>query len=384
MCYNLCMLIKPIIFTTTRPQNGSYWFEEAFPRIYNTVTKAKSLFIDGFVIESWKAPTKVPTTTYQKWSSTGDQLREYTRFTWEWFAETFTSVARANNDYNAVILHVTPYYKNRWGIKGMNGVYRNDTDDYIEIFVVADTVDEFWRVVCHELGHFVERNRNGDNTNTPTEGCGNVYDSEVHKSDYCDDDLDAFFERQDMTAYDNRLRDRISRAQLKISIYQTIMRLLGILKARPIYPIDKFLFLNRVTQGFGLKAPVYRSGIHNGTDFGVPAGTPVRAPHDGEVYQVYSYHQSMGNALYFKFELDGEVFFMRCLHLMRPPTKGVFKKGDVIGFTGNTGFSTGPHLHLEIARKHIDNSILLSESTVRQWMVDPFKFFRLKVDDIIV
>ncbi|MBT1443157.1 peptidoglycan DD-metalloendopeptidase family protein [Shewanella sp. JM162201] len=110
-------------------------------------------------------------------------------------------------------------------------------------------------------------------------------------------------------------------------------------------PLEKQM---RLTSHFNShrKHPVTgRVAPHNGTDFGVPIGTKVVAPGDGVVTMVTD-HQFAGKYVVIE---HGNKFKTRYLHL----SKSLVKKGDrvsrgqVIALSGNTGRSTGPHLHYE-------------------------------------
>ncbi len=85
---------------------------------------------------------------------------------------------------------------------------------------------------------------------------------------------------------------------------------------------------------------------HYGTDFATPTGTHVRAPADGRVVRS-QWHAFAGNYI----AIDhGQGFETRYLHLSRIQVKRGedVKRGQLIGQTGNTGRSTGPHLHYEL------------------------------------
>jgi|TARA_R110002167_G_scaffold242290_3_gene447845 murein DD-endopeptidase len=84
---------------------------------------------------------------------------------------------------------------------------------------------------------------------------------------------------------------------------------------------------------------------HNGTDFATPIGTQVVAPGDGVVTLVTK-HAFAGN--YIVIDHDNKVR-TRYLHLSRFLVKRGQRvtRGQVIGLSGNTGASTGPHLHYE-------------------------------------
>lgn len=85
---------------------------------------------------------------------------------------------------------------------------------------------------------------------------------------------------------------------------------------------------------------------HNGIDFAVSTGTPVYAVADGEV-TVAQYSSSAGNYITIK---HNSQYITRYLHnskMLVKPGETV-KKGQKIALSGNTGRSTGPHLHYEI------------------------------------
>ncbi|MBA4501865.1 peptidoglycan DD-metalloendopeptidase family protein [Marinobacterium sp. 3-1745] len=85
---------------------------------------------------------------------------------------------------------------------------------------------------------------------------------------------------------------------------------------------------------------------HNGTDFATPIGTPVLATGDGVVTRVTK-HPYAG--LYIVIE-HGEKYKTRFLHLSKAlVTKGqTVSRGQKIALSGNSGRSTGPHLHYEL------------------------------------
>ncbi len=84
---------------------------------------------------------------------------------------------------------------------------------------------------------------------------------------------------------------------------------------------------------------------HNGTDFAVPTGTKVYSIGDGVVERV-GYHAAAGNYVVIKL---GRKYTTRFLHLSKIYVhKGQHvKMGELVAKSGNTGRSTGPHLHYE-------------------------------------
>lgn len=108
----------------------------------------------------------------------------------------------------------------------------------------------------------------------------------------------------------------------------------------------------RLTSSFGMRNhPVLGyTRMHAGVDFGAPVGTPILAAGDGIVTRV-GWMGGYGNVVDIS---HGDVYSTRYAHISRF-SSGLsvgdrVRQGDVIAFVGNTGRSTGPHLHYEIRR----------------------------------
>jgi murein DD-endopeptidase MepM/ murein hydrolase activator NlpD len=106
----------------------------------------------------------------------------------------------------------------------------------------------------------------------------------------------------------------------------------------------------RVTSGFGRRFhPILGySRMHNGIDFGAASGTPIRAVTDGLV-AFAGRSGGYGNQIRLN---HGANFGSSYSHLSRfaiRPGDRVLQ-GEVIGYVGTTGLSTGPHLHFEVYR----------------------------------
>ncbi|MGE5718285.1 MAG: peptidoglycan DD-metalloendopeptidase family protein [Nocardioidaceae bacterium] len=113
------------------------------------------------------------------------------------------------------------------------------------------------------------------------------------------------------------------------------------------YPVDTY-----ITSSYGMRLhPVYhRWTLHDGTDFGAPCGTPIRAAASGEVIAVY-YNAGYGNRVIMDNGYHRGVGLGTAYnHLSSYSTyEGQkVKRGDVIGYVGNTGYSTGCHLHFMV------------------------------------
>lgn len=89
---------------------------------------------------------------------------------------------------------------------------------------------------------------------------------------------------------------------------------------------------------------------HNGVDFAVSRGTPVLSVGNGEVV-IAKYSGSAGNYIAIRHGRQYMTTYMHLDKILVKPGQQV-KQGDKIGLSGNTGRSTGPHLHFEL---HINN-----------------------------
>jgi murein DD-endopeptidase MepM/ murein hydrolase activator NlpD len=108
----------------------------------------------------------------------------------------------------------------------------------------------------------------------------------------------------------------------------------------------------RVTSAFGMRFhPVLRYWkLHDGTDFGAGCGTPIRAPRAGRVAERY-YNAGYGNRLMIDHGYIGRRYVTTGYnHASRYVVRVGQRvhKGQVIGYVGSTGFSTGCHLHLMV------------------------------------
>ncbi len=109
----------------------------------------------------------------------------------------------------------------------------------------------------------------------------------------------------------------------------------------------------KVSSGFNphrLNPVTGRVMSHNGTDFSVHVGTPVQAPADAVVVKA-TRHPDMGIYLVLRHSGRYSTVYMHLSKAMVKPGQKI-KMGQVIALSGNTGRSTGPHLHYEF---HVNN-----------------------------
>ena len=110
------------------------------------------------------------------------------------------------------------------------------------------------------------------------------------------------------------------------------------------YPLDNAY--TRISSGFGYRTIFGASQFHNGVDLPAPEGTPIYAPYSGTVKGNY-YNGLGGNQL----TLDSGAVIFGFAHLQNKspyPVGSNIQKGQLIGYVGNTGRSTGAHLHFTV------------------------------------
>ena len=105
-----------------------------------------------------------------------------------------------------------------------------------------------------------------------------------------------------------------------------------------------------ITSKFGYRVhpTLGRREMHRGTDLKAPIGTPIYATADGIVeYAGFHEKSGYGNLIILQHNYGFKTYFG---HLNKVVIKyGSFiKKGELIGYSGNTGMSNGPHLHYEV------------------------------------
>ncbi len=107
--------------------------------------------------------------------------------------------------------------------------------------------------------------------------------------------------------------------------------------------------LSRLASGFGYRIdPVYKTvKMHAGLDFAAPQGTPIYATADGTVRLSGNVGNGYGNHVIVNHGFSYETLYG---HMVRTKVRAGqrVKRGEVLGWVGNTGKSTGPHLHYEV------------------------------------
>lgn len=114
---------------------------------------------------------------------------------------------------------------------------------------------------------------------------------------------------------------------------------------------DKFMMpaTGRLSQGYGPASGQFGYTFHNGLDIAANVGTPIYAAAAGTVTDVKS-GGPYGKHVFIEHEIDGEKWttVYAHMHKIEVKTGQTLLQGEGIGQIGNTGNSSGPHLHFEV------------------------------------
>ena len=146
-------------------------------------------------------------------------------------------------------------------------------------------------------------------------------------------------------AFEKELRDYES--QLKFILDPSKLPSGGVLS----WPVEKVY----ITQFFGKTEAgkrLYANGTHNGVDFRASVGTPIMAMADGTVKGTGNTDLTCVGASFGKFVFiqynNGLSSTFGHLSLIKVSEGQKIKRGEIVGYSGNTGYSTGPHLHVSL------------------------------------
>lgn len=109
--------------------------------------------------------------------------------------------------------------------------------------------------------------------------------------------------------------------------------------------------LDHIASGFGYRIdPIYKTPkLHTGLDFAAAMGTPIYATADGTVAFCGYDDGGYGNHVIINHGYGYETLYGHMVRIKAQPRQAV-KRGQIIGWVGSTGKSTGPHLHYEVIR----------------------------------
>lgn len=158
------------------------------------------------------------------------------------------------------------------------------------------------------------------------------------------------------------LEERIDAAAIDSAVLATMFRLI---------PNDSPVTYQRISSSYGRRIhPITgRVHVHTGIDLTCNRGDEILAPADGVVETIRPSNQGSGNYLTIRHSFG---FMSTYSHLHRFNVKGgqFVTKGDVIAQCGNSGNSTGPHLHYEV--RFLGRS--LNPQYLMDWTPDNFNY----------
>jgi murein DD-endopeptidase MepM/ murein hydrolase activator NlpD len=155
-----------------------------------------------------------------------------------------------------------------------------------------------------------------------------------------------------------QINNLAARSQFQIKSYNEIEEMVRnkekLLASIPaIQPVSN-KDLSKIASGFGSRIdPVYKvSKFHAGLDFAAPQGTPIYATADGRVKLAGHEEGGYGNHVIINHGYGYETLYGHMVRIKVRAGNSV-KRGEIIGWVGSTGKSTGPHCHYEV---HKNNS----------------------------
>ena len=142
----------------------------------------------------------------------------------------------------------------------------------------------------------------------------------------------------------------------------------------------------RLSSSFGMrKHPILGyNKMHKGTDFAAPAGTPIMASGAGKVTRA-RWCGGGGNCVKIKHNSTYETIYAHMKNFARGIKEGKrVRQGQIIGYVGSTGLSTGPHLHYEVivnGRKVNSQKLKLPSGKILKGKArEEFELERIKID----
>ncbi|MEH0073460.1 M23 family metallopeptidase [Pannonibacter sp. Pt2] len=140
------------------------------------------------------------------------------------------------------------------------------------------------------------------------------------------------------------LDDKIERAESALDLRNKVRQSIGTI------PLARPIAAAQITSDFGPRIDPFLGGLamHTGIDFRAPYGTPVRATAPGTVITA-SYQGGYGRLVEVEHP-DGHLTRYAHMSAITVAVGDEVRAGDQVGRLGNTGRSTGPHLHYEVRR----------------------------------
>jgi len=226
--------------------------------------------------------------------------------------------------YDFVMIHMNQKQQKKWKIEPtLRGLAQNDTDEVAEAYFWANEktlrgkYNQFIETSLHEVSHLF---------------CyGSKYYDKTHLHHQLFGTITGIFNSYDMSEYQ---KTRFSLKKYMLSLKNMLLR--------QTYPVPQW---NKPSQAYGVANSKWYplTGHHIGTDFACPVGTPIKAHNDCVVTRSGYLPKSIG----YWCEVQYENYYFVFCHLQSRPAHKILRAGEIIGYTGDTGFIDGVHLHVE-------------------------------------
>ena len=142
------------------------------------------------------------------------------------------------------------------------------------------------------------------------------------------------------------------------------------------FPVES----EQVTSRFGMRRhPIQeRTAMHGGVDLRAPRGTPIYATADGVVEWASKHHNSgLGNMVKLVHNYGFTTIYGH-MDSIDVQVGHYVKRGELLGYSGNTGVSTAPHLHYEV--RHLNRR--LDPSPFMRWSLEDYDILFTKEDRV--
>jgi murein DD-endopeptidase MepM/ murein hydrolase activator NlpD len=161
--------------------------------------------------------------------------------------------------------------------------------------------------------------------------------------------------RELVTSVSKTIQALVTRIQAQRTSYQEVVQLIKdkekLLAHTPaIQPVSN-KNLNRIASGFGYRIdPIYKTTkLHAGLDFTAPQGTPIYATANGRVETAGNTGDGYGRHVIINHGYGYKTLYAHMVRVKARAGQNI-KRGEVIGWVGSTGKSTGPHCHYEVIK----------------------------------
>ena len=284
-----------------------------------------------------------------------------------------TSIAITKNEDNKIISNkiITKLYKRK--ILSENIIKKNLYSSATEVNINPDTIIEFARIFGFEID----------------------FQRDIRKNDYFKIVYEKYFdENGEFVKSGSILYAHMSVNGREITLYK-----FGNDKSYGYFNIngksvEKALMKTpingaRLSSSFGMrKHPIQGfNKMHTGTDFAAPMGTPIMASGSGTITRA-KWCGGGGNCIKIKHNSTYETIYAHMKNFARGIKTGKkVRQGQIIGYVGSTGMSTGPHLHYEVIinGKKINSQKLKlpSGKVLKDDERKQFEIHRIKMDVLI-